>query len=86
MRPISNIVDITNFVMLEWGQPLHAFDYDKLVARADGEVPTIIVRRAEDGETMKTLDGVVRTFSDETLLICDTRGPIAVANHHCAAC
>ena len=79
MRPISNIVDITNFVMLEWGQPLHAFDYDKLVARADGEVPTIIVRRAEDGETMKTLDGVVRTFSDETLLICDTRGPIAVA-------
>ena len=79
MRPISNIVDITNFVMLEWGQPLHAFDYDKLVARANGEVPTIIVRRAEDGETMKTLDGVVRTFNDETLLICDTRGPIAVA-------
>jgi phenylalanyl-tRNA synthetase beta chain len=79
MRPISNIVDITNFVMLEWGQPLHAFDYDKLVARADGEVPTIIVRRAGDGETMKTLDGVLRTFSDETLLICDTRGPIAVA-------
>ncbi len=79
MRPISNIVDITNFVMLEWGQPLHAFDYDKLVARANGDVPTIIVRRAEDGETMKTLDGIVRTFTDETLLICDTLGPIAVA-------
>jgi phenylalanyl-tRNA synthetase beta chain len=79
MRPISNIVDITNFVMLEWGQPLHAFDYDKLVARADGDLPTIIVRRAKPGETMKTLDGVVRTFTEDTLLICDTAGPVAVA-------
>jgi len=78
MRPISNIVDITNYVMLEWGQPLHAFDYDKLVARANG-VPTIIVRRAKPGETMKTLDGVDRTFNEDTLLICDTAGPIAVA-------
>jgi phenylalanyl-tRNA synthetase beta chain len=79
MRPISNIVDITNFVMLEWGQPLHAFDYDKLVARANGGVPTIIVRRAEHGETLKTLDGVERTFNEDALLICDTGGPIAVA-------
>jgi phenylalanyl-tRNA synthetase beta chain len=79
MRPISNIVDITNYVMLEWGQPLHAFDYDKLVARANGEKPTIIVRRAEPGETMKTLDDVERVFSEDTLLICDTAGPIAVA-------
>jgi len=79
MRPISNIVDITNFVMLEWGQPLHAFDYDKLVARANGGVPTIIVRRAESGETLKTLDGVGRTFNEDALLICDTGGPIAVA-------
>jgi phenylalanyl-tRNA synthetase beta chain len=78
MRPISNIVDITNYVMLEWGQPLHAFDYDKLVARANG-TPTIIVRRAKPGETMMTLDGVQRTFTDDTLLICDTVGPIAVA-------
>ena len=79
MRPISNVVDITNFVMLEWGQPLHAFDYDKLVARAHGGVPTIIVRRATPGETMKTLDGVMRTFTEDTLLICDTAGPVAVA-------
>ena len=79
MRPISNIVDVTNFVMLEWGQPLHAFDYDKLVARAGGGVPTIIVRRAEHGETLRTLDGVDRSFSEDDLLICDTKGPIAVA-------
>ncbi len=78
MRPISNIVDITNYVMLEWGQPLHAFDYDKLVARAGG-TPTIIVRRARPGESMTTLDGVHRAFSPDTLLICDTAGPIAVA-------
>jgi phenylalanyl-tRNA synthetase beta chain len=79
MRPINNIVDITNYVMLEWGQPLHAFDYDKLVIRANGDRPTIIVRRAEPGEVMMTLDGVERTFTEDTLLICDTAGPIAVA-------
>jgi phenylalanyl-tRNA synthetase beta chain len=79
MRPISSIVDITNFVMLEWGQPLHAFDYDKLVARANGGMPTIIVRRAEYGETMRTLDGVDRSFDEDALLICDKGGPIAVA-------
>jgi phenylalanyl-tRNA synthetase beta chain len=79
MRPISNIVDVTNYVMLEWGQPLHAFDYDKLVARAGGGLPTIIVRRARPGERMMTLDGVDRTFNEDTLLICDTAGPIAVA-------
>jgi phenylalanyl-tRNA synthetase beta chain len=79
MRPISSIVDITNYVMLEWGQPLHAFDYDKLVARAGGKEPTIIVRRAKPGETMMTLDGVDRVFGKDTLLICDTAGPIAVA-------
>jgi phenylalanyl-tRNA synthetase beta chain len=79
MRPISNIVDITNYVMLEWGQPLHAFDYDKLVARANGGVPTIIVRRAKPGEMMTTLDGVDRALDADTLLICDTAGPVAVA-------
>lgn len=79
MRSISNVVDITNYVMLEWGQPLHAFDYDKLVARAGGSVPTIIVRRARPGETMTTLDGVHRVFDEDTLLITDTAGPIAVA-------
>jgi len=79
MRPINNVVDITNYVMLEWGQPLHAFDYDKLVERAGGEKPTISVRRARPGEKMRTLDGVERTLTEETLLICDTAGPIAIA-------
>jgi phenylalanyl-tRNA synthetase beta chain len=79
MRPISNIVDITNYVMLEWGQPLHAFDYDKLAARTKDGLPTIIIRRARPGETMTTLDDVHRTFDEDTLLICDTAGPIAVA-------
>ncbi len=77
MRPINNIVDITNYVMLEWGQPLHAFDYDKLRQR-DG-VPTIIVRRAKPGERMTTLDGQERQFDEDVLLITDPGGPIAVA-------
>ncbi len=79
MRPINNIVDVTNYVMWEWGQPLHAFDYDKLVARAGGGKPTIIVRRARPGERLRTLDGVDRALDPDMLLICDTRGPIAIA-------
>ncbi len=81
MRPISNVVDITNYVMLEWGQPLHAFDYDLLVKRAEkagGSKPTIIVRRAKQGEKMTTLDGVEREFDDSMLLITDTLGPVAI--------
>lgn len=79
MRPISNLVDVTNYVMLEWGQPLHAFDYDKLVERAGGKVPTIIVRPARAGEVMTTLDGVKRELSRDNLLITDSTGPIALA-------
>ncbi len=82
MRPISNVVDITNYVMLEWGQPLHAFDYDLLVARAQRagtSKPIIIVRRAKAGEKMTTLDGVERELDDSMLLITDTLGPIAIA-------
>jgi phenylalanyl-tRNA synthetase beta chain len=82
MRPISNVVDITNYVMLEWGQPLHAFDYDLLVKRAEkagSSKPTIIVRRAKPGEKMTTLDGIERELDDSMLLITDTLGPIAIA-------
>jgi phenylalanyl-tRNA synthetase beta chain len=81
MRPINNIVDITNYVMLELGQPLHAFDYDLLLERArqtGHDVPAIIMRRAHPGERMTTLDGVVRELTPDMLMITDTAGPIAV--------
>jgi phenylalanyl-tRNA synthetase beta chain len=79
MRPINNIVDITNYVMLEWGQPLHAFDYDALVRRAGGKAPTIIVRPARAGETLVTLDNQKRELTPDMLVIADTAGPIALA-------
>ncbi len=79
MRPINNVVDITNYVMLELGQPLHAFDYHRLRPRPGESRPAIIVRRARPGEEMTTLDGVQRTFDGEMLLITDGGGPVAVA-------
>ncbi len=79
VRPINNIVDITNYVMLELGQPLHAFDYQLLQPRPGEDQPAIIVRRAEPGEQMKTLDGKLRTFDEDMLLITDGGGPVAVA-------
>jgi len=79
VRPINNIVDVTNYVMLELGQPLHAFDYKILRPVPGGERPTIIVRRAEPGETMRTLDDQLRTFDEDMLLITDGGGPVAVA-------
>ncbi|MEO2088953.1 MAG: phenylalanine--tRNA ligase subunit beta, partial [Gemmataceae bacterium] len=79
MRPISNAVDVTNFVMLEYGQPLHAFDYDVLVKRAGGKPPTIIVRSAKAGEKLVTLDKVERELGPEHLVIADTAGVIALA-------
>ena len=115
VRPISNIVDATNYAMLEWGQPTHAFDYDLLVERArqaEGQksrgaeeqsdsgfsaeasdpltsdfltsdplpsvLPTIIMRRAHDGEKMTTLDGVERELTSDMLMITDTLGTVAV--------
>jgi phenylalanyl-tRNA synthetase beta chain len=72
-RPINNVVDITNYVMLLTAQPLHAFDLDKV---PDGE---LIVRTAEDGEKMTTLDGVERSFDAETVLVCDREGPSGIA-------
>lgn len=82
MRPINNVVDITNFVMLEWGQPLHAFDYDQLrqrALRAGQETPVITVRTAHPGEKMTTLDGVERELDESMLMITDALGSIAVA-------
>lgn len=73
IRPINNIVDITNFVMLETGQPMHAFDAQDI--RGD----KIIVRRANAGEKMTTLDSKDREFTENMLLICDAEGPIGVA-------
>jgi len=78
LRPINNIVDATNSVMLEIGQPLHAFDYDVLLARAGGETPTISTRLAHPGETLATLDGVERKLDDFTILVCDQKGPLSI--------
>ena len=75
MRPINNIVDISNYCMLELGQPLHAFDYDKLALDKNG----IVVRRAQPGERLRTLDDVTRDLTPEMLLITDDSGPIALA-------
>lgn len=72
-RPLNNVADITNYVLHELGQPLHAFDLATLTGAH------IIVRRAAEGEKMKTLDGVERTFDREMLLICDAAKPVAVA-------
>ena len=72
-RPINNVVDITNFILFELGQPLHAFDYEKLEERR------IVVRRARDGETLRTLDGVDRPLDSSMLAICDAARPVALA-------
>lgn len=73
LRPINNLVDITNYVLMELGHPLHAFDYDTLEGHG------IVVKLAEEGAQFTTLDGVVRKLHHDTLLICDDARPIAIA-------
>jgi phenylalanyl-tRNA synthetase beta chain len=72
-RPISNVVDITNYVMLATGQPLHAFDLDEVRGSR------IVVRRTAEGEAMTTLDGVERSFGPDAALVCDVEGPSGIA-------
>jgi phenylalanyl-tRNA synthetase beta chain len=79
MRPINSIVDATNYVMLELGEPLHAFDYDVLVERAGGETPRIITRHPEPGEKLTTLDNVERKLDEFTVLVADTAGALSIA-------
>lgn len=73
IRPINNIVDITNYVMEEYGQPMHAYDYDTI---ADHK---IVVRRAKDNETFQTLDGQERTLDSSVLMICDGEKAVGIA-------
>jgi phenylalanyl-tRNA synthetase beta chain len=73
MRPINNVVDITNFVMLATGQPMHAFDHDLVTGGR------LVVRRALDGETMTTLDDVERRLDSDMVIICDDDGPTSIA-------
>ncbi|MCX6120175.1 MAG: phenylalanine--tRNA ligase subunit beta [Ignavibacteriales bacterium] len=73
VRPINNVVDVTNYVLMETGHPLHAFDYDTLTGHK------IVVKTAQNGEKFITLDGKERTLTAETLMICDAEKPIAVA-------
>ncbi len=73
IRSINNIVDITNYVLLEYGQPMHAFNLEDL---EDGE---IVVRKAENGEKITTLDGIERQLDDSALVICDKHKPVCVA-------
>ncbi|MBV6451502.1 MAG: Phenylalanine--tRNA ligase beta subunit [Anaerolineales bacterium] len=91
MRPINNIVDATNYAMLDVGEPLHAFDYDVLVGRVanpsarrdnippHGKKVKIITRPAKDGEKLTTLDGNERTLTSANVLVCDEKGSLALA-------
>ena len=73
LRAINNVVDVTNFVLMEMGQPLHAFDFDRLAEHR------IVVRTAQEGQTFTTLDGAERTLGSDMLMICDGKRPVALA-------
>jgi phenylalanyl-tRNA synthetase beta chain len=79
MRPINNVVDATNYTMLEIGEPLHAFDYDVLVARAGGKAVRINTRAALPAEKLTTLDNIVRTLNPANVLVCDAQGALSMA-------
>jgi phenylalanyl-tRNA synthetase beta chain len=73
LRAINNVVDVTNFVLMEMGQPLHAFDFDRLAENQ------IVVKTAQEGQTFTTLDGIERALASDMLMICDASGPVALA-------
>lgn len=73
IRPINNVVDVTNYVMLEYGQPMHAYDYDKVAGHQ------LTARAAKAGEALKTLDGTDRELTTDMLVIADANGPVGVA-------
>ncbi|NJO46902.1 MAG: phenylalanine--tRNA ligase subunit beta [Oscillatoriales cyanobacterium RM2_1_1] len=79
VRPINNVVDVTNYILLEWGQPLHGFDRDRLQQVAGSPDLTLGVRLAREGESLKTLDGQSRTLEPETLLITANDHAVALA-------
>jgi phenylalanyl-tRNA synthetase beta chain len=73
IRPINNVVDVSNYVMVEYGQPLHAFDLDRVPEE------TIVVRRGRPGETLRTLDGVERALTADDLVIAGPHDPLGLA-------
>ena len=79
IRPINNIVDATNYAMLDIGEPLHAFDYDSLKRRAGDKNVKIITRSAKKGEELTTLDGNKRKLTSSNVLVCDEKGPVSLA-------
>jgi len=79
IRPINNIVDATNYAMLDLGEPLHAFDYDVLKSRAGNRNVKIITRAASEGEKLTTLDGIERALTSTNVLVCDEKGSLSLA-------